>query len=120
MANAARVALPIGRFGSDFFLAGKPLEERLFRQPRDISLGKERLHGDRSADRRAVGQHNAVCRRGKGWCSSLARNLKAASHCRTKPVSLQQLIDDGDAIAHKQLWRVPLPGHAKGELRFAI
>lgn len=112
--RAADRALRLG-----LFLAGKPLEERLFRQPRDISLGKKNDCTVIVPPTEGLSDSTTLFVAGeKGWVLQFGEEFKGRVALSDKPVSLQQLIDDGDAIAHKQLWRVPLPVHAKGELRF--
>ncbi|MBL9042177.1 MAG: AgmX/PglI C-terminal domain-containing protein [Myxococcales bacterium] len=110
----AKLALRLG-----LFLAGKPLEERLFRHPREISIGKSAACTVIVPPTEGLGESTQLFVVGeKGWVLQFGEEWKGRLSIGGQPVSLQQLIDDGDAVAHKQRWQVPLGAAAKGELRF--
>ncbi len=101
------------------FLGGKPLEERLFRTPREVSLGKDATCTLIVPPTEGLGDTATLFVAGdKGWVLQFGEEYKGRVALNGQPVSLQQLIDDGDAVAHKSLWHVPLSNSAKGELRF--
>lgn len=101
------------------FLAGKPLEERLFRTPREVSVGKKSDCTIIVPPVEELGSSATLFLSGeKGWELQFAEHHKGRVALWDHLVGLQQLIDDGDAIRHKQVYRLPLSSSAKGELRF--
>ncbi len=101
------------------FLAGKPLEERLVRTPREVSIGKDASCTLIVPPTEGLSGNTTLFVAGdKGWILQFGEEFKGRVANAGEPVSLQQLIDDGDAVAHKSQWQLPLSKNAKGELRF--
>lgn len=127
MTGAPKLANADGKTGGEphhalrvgIFLAGKSLEERLFRQPREVSIGKKSDCTFIVPPVEGLDGSWALFSDGeRGWELHFAEHWNGRVALSDRLVKLQQLIDDGDAISHKGRFRVPLPPSSKGELRF--